>query len=286
MSTLMIYDVVPGGFNTIDQQIDYVATKLSAQLASQATNQVFSKEEFVKLINNMLKYKNAKIEYYADTISNKYHRLSFTITRFRLEYCAGGRNAHTYINHVVMRLINSDGSHSNTEKYINSLDEIIDTIDTNIKLILANKIKRNPTVTVANLPEPYKFGDVVRHIKINDSSPSVCGVASNAVISRIFEINIVAINDDCTVDDSEISTPGKDVWFRLQCMGSAGATFDIISDGNGWYPITRYKKNRITMSMKPKKSVDLSYMSTVDKTLINEAIKLYLEGNWGRDDGK
>lgn len=115
-----------------------------------------------------------------------------------------------------------------------------------------------------NLPEPYQFRK--DRFLISGNQYIRTGVIAKATLA-----NVVGIQDNAKIDVEMAAKPDEPVWFHFDCEGYAGATFDIITDGEVWYPINR-KSHRITNQMKPKKSVDLSNMSIVDQEFLVAAI--------------
>lgn len=99
-------------------------------------------------------------------------------------------------------------------------------------------------------------------------------------ISRVNQIRsaqvlkIVAIDDDRKLIDA--NSPDLPAWFLLDCVGTMGATFNIITNGDDYYPVTRYNKiQRITDDTSPKNSIDLSNLGYYDKEIVEEAIRRY-----------
>ena len=99
-------------------------------------------------------------------------------------------------------------------------------------------------------------------------------------ISRISQIGsvrvvkVVAIDDDCRLIDA--NSPDLPAWFLLDCTGRLGATFNLVTNGDDYYPVTRYNKiQRITDHTSPKASVDLSNLGYYDKEIVEEAIRRY-----------
>lgn len=115
------------------------------------------------------------------------------------------------------------------------------------------------------LPEPYQFRK--DRFLVNGRRYVRTGVIASAELT-----NIVGIQNNAKIDVDMAAKPDEPVWFHFDCHGYAGATFDIITDGDVWYPINR-KSHRVTTQMKPKKSVDLSNMSVVDQEFLLAAIE-------------
>jgi hypothetical protein len=115
------------------------------------------------------------------------------------------------------------------------------------------------------LPEPYRFR-TDRYLANGDRYYRI-GAISSARLA-----NVVGIQDSAKIDPDMVGKPDEPVWFHFDCLGYAGATFDIITDGEVWYPINRTSR-RITTQMKPKKSVDLTNMSVNDQEFLLAAIQ-------------
>lgn len=117
----------------------------------------------------------------------------------------------------------------------------------------------------SSLPEPYKFRK--DRFLVNGRRYIRTGVIASAEL-----VDIVGIQDNAKVDAHMSAKPDEPVWFHFDCQGHSGATFDIITDGELWYPINR-KSRRVTTQMKPKKSVNLSAISIVDQEFLIAAIE-------------
>ena len=89
---------------------------------------------------------------------------------------------------------------------------------------------------------------------------------------------VVGLKEDGSItnDLNIVAKPGEQVWFHVDCQSGTGATFDIISDGEVFYPIKRYGKQRVTSELKPKSQVNLALMNKWDKIIVNKAIEIYL----------
>jgi len=95
------------------------------------------------------------------------------------------------------------------------------------------------------------------------------------VSARIEGVIAIGKNNKC-VDN--IHDPNAQVWYKCDCASPNGATFTILYDGGDrWHPASRYGTTRANFNMKPKKSVDLSNMSTLDRDLLKEAARLFQE---------
>jgi len=124
-------------------------------------------------------------------------------------------------------------------------------------------------VTRKNLPKPYTFRqDRVMTVEHSSGTRYI----RTGAIAKATLAGIVGIQDNAKIDTEMAAKPDEPVWFHFDCEGYAGATFDIITDGEVWYPINRRSK-RITTQMKPKKSVNLTSMSIIDHEFLIAAIQ-------------
>lgn len=102
---------------------------------------------------------------------------------------------------------------------------------------------------------------------------------NNCVIARTNVIKIVAVASDRSVSDVNIHQPGIRCWYLLDCTGHAGATFNIISDGDVLFPVNRItpgtQKVRITYGS-GKATANLARMNIIDKELVNTAISAWV----------
>ena len=121
-----------------------------------------------------------------------------------------------------------------------------------------------------NLPKPYKFRQ--DRVIITESNFGNCGYTRTGVIFQATLVGIVGIQDNAKINVDMAAKPDEPVWFYFDCKGYAGATFNIITDGDIWYPINQ-KSQRITTQMKPKKSVDLTGMSIIDHEFLIAVIE-------------
>jgi hypothetical protein len=149
-----------------------------------------------------------------------------------------------------------------------TLHEMVEYTDTVQEPVIISK---------ATLPEPFLFTGMAAMITDRYEKYITLGHQ----IHRCRVTNVVGLNNDGTItnDIEVVAKPGEQVWFHLDCASSSGATFDIISDGESFYPVKRYGKQRVTTEMKPKSTIDLENMTDIDKTLINLAIAFYFEEN-------
>jgi hypothetical protein len=116
-----------------------------------------------------------------------------------------------------------------------------------------------------SLPKPYNFHK--DRFLVSGRRYVRTGVIASAEL-----VDVVGIQDNAKIDVDMAAKPDEPVWFHFDCQAGSGATFDIITDGDVWYPINR-KSRRVTTQMKPKKSVDLTHMSVVDQEFLLAAIQ-------------
>lgn len=118
------------------------------------------------------------------------------------------------------------------------------------------------------LSEPHQFRDA-KYIELDNV------YTRNVVIVRACLVGPVGITDKMKVSESMAMVPGEQVWWYFSCRGATTATFNLITDGSIWYPVNRRSK-RITSQLKPKKSVDLSQLSTDDRDFLRYIIQDYI----------
>ena len=178
---------------------------------------------------------------------------------------------------ITVYTINENGSYSvgwGIHPYSRELDD--DEVK-RIEVYEPVKSTKKNRITKDNLPEPFEFsGD--RYTKLSRDNGRLFKVSQ---IASAKVVSIVSIKDDGTVSDEEIATPGQDVWFHLDCVGDLGATFNFITNGEKVYALNRYSKGdkKITKVKKPKKSVDLSKLSELDKEFVMAAIDMFLSSD-------
>ncbi len=101
-------------------------------------------------------------------------------------------------------------------------------------------------------------------------------VHANLTIAYAKVMKFVTIGDDGRIIE-DIYTD-NDCWYLLDCASHLGATFNIISDGEVFYPVSRITDSTKVvkiMGSAGKASVDLRRASTLDQELVNKAIELY-----------
>ena len=113
------------------------------------------------------------------------------------------------------------------------------------------------------------------HTGVDRSPGEYIAVERLSEIANARLIGVVAIDENDHVSPSAIIQPGTQCWFHFDCTGNAGATFNIVTDGNKWMPVNR-RSGRVTTNMRPKRSVDLKCLSLSDKELLLHAINVYV----------
>lgn len=92
-------------------------------------------------------------------------------------------------------------------------------------------------------PEPYVFAD--REALVSDGNCT----------SRCHLIQWVRVMGIVTIQNGKASLsphkPTERAWFLLDCEARSGATFNILSDGDHWYPVNR-RSMRVNRELKPK----------------------------------
>jgi hypothetical protein len=135
----------------------------------------------------------------------------------------------------------------------------------------AEKIPAPAMISKDSLPEAWEFGGDALATNSNG------WIYFNHEIQQCRVVSVVALKKDGSITKAaaDVAKPNEQVWFHLDCQNALGATFDIITDGEIFYPIKRYGKQRITTNPNPKASVDLKSVTQMDKQLINLAIEAY-----------
>jgi hypothetical protein len=126
-----------------------------------------------------------------------------------------------------------------------------------------------PGKKIHEKPQPMKFLNLMYAVNNNghiEIKNQICSV----------KISVVCLEENGHIS-SDIVDPNKPVWYMCDCIGTLGATFNIITDGDVYYAVNRYpmKNMRTTITTKPKASVDLTKLSKGDHDLILYAIEQY-----------
>ncbi len=138
-----------------------------------------------------------------------------------------------------------------------------------------------PLLDVVTMPPPFEFQKT--QIEMEDGEQWNRGKIRRAVIN--CQIRTVSIMKIVSVDrggalSDEISLPDTICWYLMDCTSPSGATFNVITDGEVFYPTTRIttadKKARLS-THSGKQSVDLQKMGPSDKDAINAVIVDWIE---------
>ena len=110
------------------------------------------------------------------------------------------------------------------------------------------------------------------------------GLRASNVIEWAKVIKLVTVETDGRVTD-DIHQPGNICWYLLDCYGTQGATFNIITDGEEFYVTDRLtnamlqggKTIRVKLGTNiGKASVKLDETSVADKELVNAVIEFWV----------
>jgi hypothetical protein len=132
------------------------------------------------------------------------------------------------------------------------------------------------------MPAPWKFlNQRFTRVKLWHNAPShIVRYMTQLAQARVVCLVRVLPNHKITRDDAAM--PGADCWFLLDCNGHTGATYNIISDGEVFYPVRRISSEKswekaCLARSSGKGSVELTSMGTIDKELVQEAIKVWVD---------
>jgi hypothetical protein len=140
----------------------------------------------------------------------------------------------------------------------------------------------------ANLPTPWQFGtDRFQANKVENTGWAGGGnryksirMELNAVIYQVAVIGLVTIGRDGIISGEGISEPNATCWYLLDCVGFQGATFNLVSDGEVFYPTNRITNNMATIRLANgtgKDTADLRKTGLVDKEIVNAAIEAWVK---------
>jgi hypothetical protein len=118
----------------------------------------------------------------------------------------------------------------------------------------------------SKLPEPFTFK------KTGCTCDTKGWYVRNTTFGKVRLVGPVGLTDNAKISDDMAGVPDEEVWWHFDCAAPSTATFNIITDGEVWYPVNR-RSMRITTQLKPKKSVDLSYLSTDDQKFLVRIIE-------------
>ncbi len=147
---------------------------------------------------------------------------------------------------------------------------------------LSRLLEAGPTERPA-LPPHWEFGSE-RYWCHDDTVGEWVGLFNQISVAQVMEL--VTINKDGSVARTNtIADPDRQCWYLIDCRGHGGAAFNIITDGEIFYPT-----NRITDSTSVTKRIhvlhhdanlgkatlDLHKMGPADKEIIRQAIERWL----------
>jgi len=127
--------------------------------------------------------------------------------------------------------------------------------------------KNRKKITKLNLPEAYNFAQ-------ESLRQTHGGWERVTMLSWCRLVGPVGISDNAKVQADVAMQPGEEVWFHFDCTSPSTATFDIITDGDVFYPLNR-RSHRITTNLKPKSSIDLTQLSILDQEIFIRAIEQF-----------
>lgn len=131
-------------------------------------------------------------------------------------------------------------------------------------------------------PKPFTFAEEIKMVTTSEGTRfEAC-----AQIRSVRAVSLVTINKGYTTVDilgNNLHEPNAKCWFLLCCIGHRGATFNIISDGEVFYPVSRVaftmngavhpvQRVKIKTSV-GRQSVNPMEISKADQRLILLAIK-------------
>lgn len=125
-------------------------------------------------------------------------------------------------------------------------------------------------ITKKQLPNPFNFKKN-RFIAKEGNK-----YARSFVVAAAELLGPVGITENATVCEDMAAVPGEPIWWFFNCAAASSATFNLITDGDVWYPVNR-RSYRITTQLHPKKSVDLSLLSVDDRDFLRVLICEYTQ---------
>lgn len=134
---------------------------------------------------------------------------------------------------------------------------------------------------VGELPPPWVFSDQKYRVTKRTGwygRKSIAWVEFNSVIAGLEVLKVMTIGRDHVLVDT-IGAPDQDCWYLFDCVGHTSATFNIISDGEVFYPVTRVTESTRTIRLAEtsgKENVDLRKASIADKELVVAAIEAWV----------
>jgi hypothetical protein len=126
-------------------------------------------------------------------------------------------------------------------------------------------METKPLVVAPNLPPAYTF------IKAYTVDRGGVRATSQLTYAKVTEIVILSGTKYHKADCS----PDERPWFLINCSNSHAANFAILTDGEVFWPADM-ERRIITKAAKHRRSVDFTAFSMLDKDLIAEAIRQYV----------
>lgn len=106
---------------------------------------------------------------------------------------------------------------------------------------------------------------------------------SDSQIKTVSVLSLVTINrgfNTVDITGAGIMVPNTRCWFLLECIGFCGAGFNLISDGQEFYPVERtsehHTRTKICYDVK-KATVSIDSINQADQNLIELAIAEWIE---------
>jgi len=104
------------------------------------------------------------------------------------------------------------------------------------------------------------------------------------MVARARVVAIVRVHNSGVIEMLDIHDPADfdgATYFLVNCSGVAGASFHLISDGDGYAvsskPNSRSTDYKLSKNYRPRRSVDLRYLNIVDQFIIQKAIEHFFE---------
>jgi len=94
------------------------------------------------------------------------------------------------------------------------------------------------SIETTGYPKPYTFVEEIQAVLTREGTR----FENCAQIRSVMAVSLVTINKGYTTVDilgSNLHEPNVKCWFLLDCSGYRGASFNIISDGEVFYPVSR-----------------------------------------------
>lgn len=156
----------------------------------------------------------------------------------------------------------------------------------NHKCNIVDFLQKSADVIEQQLPPSFQFKDQDFEAYPSSWKSPLGGITDvwqcSNQIAALYILAVVSLQNSVYVDlrGTAVAEPGARPWFLFDCRGHSGATFNIISDGEVFYPVTRITKStRVVKLVRStgKATVNLALVNQVDKRLINTAIEHWVE---------